>query len=119
MVSGSLVQHVSLTQLAEEGHISWYPSRAGTQKGKKGEAAGKQAKVIALQETHHATQAEAAQWCREGAGPTAPWDGPSFWAAGTSASRGVALLFKACPLLSRSKLMPQTPVADLLLLKAP
>ncbi|KAA6416665.1 MAG: hypothetical protein FRX49_13364 [Trebouxia sp. A1-2] len=41
-----------------------------------------------------------AQWCREGAGPTAPWDGPSFWAAGTSASRGVALLFKACPLLS-------------------
>ena len=24
----------------------------------------------------------------------------SFWAAGTSASRGVALLFKACPLLS-------------------
>ncbi len=32
----------------------------------------------------------------EGAGPTAP----SFWAAGTSASRGVALLFKACLLLS-------------------
>ncbi len=28
--------------------------------------------VVALQETHHATQAEAAQWCREGAGPTAP-----------------------------------------------
>ncbi len=56
--------------------------------------------VIAVQETHHATQAEAAQWCREGASPTAPWDGPSFWAAGTSASRGVALLFKACPLLS-------------------
>ena len=26
--------------------------------------------VIALQETHHANQAEAAQWCREGAGPT-------------------------------------------------
>ena len=51
--------------------------------------------VIALQETHHADQAEAAQWCREGAGPTAPWDGPSFWANGTSASRGVALLFKA------------------------
>ncbi len=56
--------------------------------------------VIALQETHHAIHAEAAQWCREGAPPTAPWDGPSFWAAGTSASRGVALLFKACPLLS-------------------
>jgi len=34
--------------------------------------------VIALQETHHATQAEAAQWLREGASPTAPWDGPSF-----------------------------------------
>ena len=56
--------------------------------------------VIALQETHHATSAEAAQWCREGAGPTAPWDGPSFWAAGTSASRGVALLFKTCTLLT-------------------
>ena len=56
--------------------------------------------VIALQETHHATQAVAAQWCREGPGPTAPWDGPSFWSAGTSASRGVALLLKACPLLS-------------------
>ena len=36
----------------------------------------------------------------KGAGPTAPWDGPSFWASGTSASRGVALLFKASPLLS-------------------
>ena len=49
--------------------------------------------VIALQETHHASQAEAAQWCREGAGPTAPWDGLSFWAAGTSSSRGVAFFF--------------------------
>ena len=56
--------------------------------------------VIALQETHHASQAEATQWCREGAGPTAPWDGPSFWAAGTTSSRGVALLFKATSLLS-------------------
>ncbi len=56
--------------------------------------------VIALQEPHHATQAEAAQWRRERAGTTAPWDGSSFWAAGTPASRGVALLFKACPLLS-------------------
>ena len=56
--------------------------------------------VVALQETHHANKTEAAQWCREGAGPTAPWDGPSFWAAGTSASRGVALLFKPNPLLS-------------------
>ena len=36
--------------------------------------------VVALPETHHASQAEAEQWCREGAGPTAPWDGPSFWA---------------------------------------
>ena len=26
--------------------------------------------VIALQETHHATQTEAAQWCRDGASPT-------------------------------------------------
>ena len=56
--------------------------------------------VIALQETHHASQTEAAQWCKEGAGPTAPWDGPSFWAAGSSASCGVALLFKDTPLLS-------------------
>ena len=51
---------------------------------------------------NHANQTEAAQWCREGAGPTAPWDGPSFWATGTSASRGVALLFKPSPLLSRA-----------------
>ena len=56
--------------------------------------------VISLQETHHASQEEAAQWCKEGAGPAAPWDGPSFWAAGSSASCGVALLFKPTPLLS-------------------
>ncbi len=60
--------------------------------------------TFALQEANHATQAEAAQWCRKGAGPagagpTAQWDGPSWWAAGTSASRGVALLIEACPLL--------------------
>ncbi|DBA69242.1 TPA: hypothetical protein ACH3X2_012986 [Trebouxia sp. C0005] len=54
----------------------------------------------------------------EGAGPTAPWDCPSFWAAGRSASRGVALLFKACPLLSGSQSMLWTPVADLLPLEA-
>ena len=65
--------------------------------------------VIALQETHHATQAEAAQWCREGAGPTAPWDGPSFWAAGTSVSRGVALLFKPCSLLASITLLSADP----------
>ena len=56
--------------------------------------------VVTLQETHHANQIEAAQWCREGPGPTGPWDGPSFWAAGTTASRGAALLFKPSPLLS-------------------
>ncbi len=51
--------------------------------------------VIALQETHHATQAEAAQYCRERAGR----DGGSFWAAGASASRGVAFWFTAYRLL--------------------
>ena len=56
--------------------------------------------VIALQETHHATQTEAAQWCGERAGPTGPWNGPSFWAAGTSVIRDVALLLKPCPLLT-------------------
>jgi len=74
--------------------------------------------VIALQETHHATQAEAAQWCREGAGPTAPWNGPSFWAAGTSASRAWPCCLRLVPFCHRSPLMLQTPVADLLLLKA-
>ena len=34
--------------------------------------------VIALQETHHANQTEAAQWCREGAGPTPPGMAPPF-----------------------------------------
>ena len=56
--------------------------------------------VVAVQVTHHAGQAEATEWCKERAGPTAPWDGPSFWASGTSASRGVALLFKASPQVS-------------------
>ncbi len=77
--------------------------------------------VIALQETHHATQARAAQWCREGVGLTAPWNSPSFWAAGTSASRGVALLFKACPLLSEVSAYAADPCRPLwqMLLKAP
>ena len=56
--------------------------------------------MIALQKRHHANQTEAAQRCREGTGPAAPWDGPSLWAAGTSASRGVVLLFNPSPLLS-------------------
>ena len=74
--------------------------------------------VIALQETHHATSAEAAQWCREGAGPTAPWDGPSFWAAGTSASRGVALLFKACSLLTAVTSVHSDPNGRFLIVQA-
>ncbi len=42
------------------------------------------------------------QWLPNGVerGVSRPWDGPLIWAAGTLASRGVALLFKACPLLS-------------------
>ena len=74
--------------------------------------------VIALQETHHATQAEAAHWCREGAGPTAHGMAHHFGllahqpaAAWPCCSRHVRVCQGSQPIL-------QTPVADLLPLKA-
>ena len=74
--------------------------------------------VIALQETHHATQAEATHWCREGAGPTAHGMAHHF---GLLAHQPAA----AWPCCSRhvrfcqgSQPMLQTPVADMLPLKA-
>jgi exonuclease III len=75
--------------------------------------------VIALQETHEAANtpvrtesgntavgaagdgtlalvfSEGQQWAKEGAGPTRPWPGTTFWTPGVEGSRGVALLFSA------------------------
>ncbi len=48
--------------------------------------------VLCLQETHCASLQAAAEWVEQGAGPGLPFRGPSAWAAGTSASRGVAVL---------------------------
>ena len=49
--------------------------------------------VVLLQETHHASQAEAEEWIGEGPGGLcANWQGPSFWSHGTVRSRGVAVL---------------------------
>jgi exonuclease III len=56
--------------------------------------------VLFLQETHHASDEVAKQWLRDGAGAGLPWAGLSVWAAGTSASRGVAVLVRPQPLLS-------------------
>ena len=50
--------------------------------------------VILLQETHHRDEEQGFQWCREGAGEGRPWPGTSFWAHGTTASRGVAILVR-------------------------
>lgn len=51
--------------------------------------------LVCLQETHHANADQALAWCREGAGPGLSWRGEAFWNAGTSASRGVAILVRA------------------------
>ena len=53
--------------------------------------------IIVLQETHHTSSEQGIQWTREGAGKGRPWPGSCFWAEGTSASRGVAILFKDKP----------------------
>ena len=48
--------------------------------------------VLLVQETHHPSPQVAAEWVHGGAGPGLPFRGPSLWAAGTSASRGAAVL---------------------------
>ena len=50
--------------------------------------------IVCLQETHHPDGNMAEEWCRAGAGPGLPWRGQTFWHAGTSASRGVAVLIR-------------------------
>ena len=47
--------------------------------------------VVLLQETHHGSHHPAA-WTKEGWGPGHPWLGQGFWAQGTTASCGVAIL---------------------------
>ena len=53
--------------------------------------------VVLLQETHHESAEQGLRWTKEGAGKERPWPGSSFWAEGTTASRGVAVLFKDKP----------------------
>jgi hypothetical protein len=50
--------------------------------------------VLVLSETHCGELSIACQWLKEGAGPGKPWLGAHFWALGTSASRGVAVLLR-------------------------
>ena len=50
--------------------------------------------VVALQETHHINSDEGEAWAASRVGSVLAWPGVSFWSHGTSASRGVALLFK-------------------------
>lgn len=56
--------------------------------------------VVVLQETHHSSTEQGLQWTREGAGRGRPWPGACFWAEGTTASRGVAILFRDKPDIS-------------------
>lgn len=53
------------------------------------------ADVVVVQETHCASDQEAAQWVQQGAGPGAAWDGQTFWQHGNSRQRGVAILLRA------------------------
>jgi exonuclease III len=50
--------------------------------------------IVVLQETHHESSEQGLRWAREGAGPGKPWSGQTFWAHGTTASRGVAILVR-------------------------
>ena len=50
--------------------------------------------IVALQETHHIDSDEGKAWAASGVGSLLAWPGVSFWSHGTSASRGVALLFR-------------------------
>lgn len=50
--------------------------------------------IILLQETHHRDTEQGLQWSREGAGDGRPWPGATYWAHGTTASRGVAVLLR-------------------------
>ena len=57
--------------------------------------------IVVLQETHHENSEQGERWAREGAGPGKPWEGQTFWAHGTTASRGVAILIRDRIHLSR------------------
>ena len=50
--------------------------------------------IVVLQETHHESSEQGLRWAREGAGPGKPWSGQTFWAHGTTASRGVAIFVR-------------------------
>ena len=64
---------------------------------------------ILPQETHHGSEKQTLQWTKEGAGKEKPWLGTSFWLEGTSASRGVAVLFNDKPdLAGMTEATPET-----------
>ena len=65
--------------------------------------------VIVLQETHHTDREQGIRWAGEGAGEGRPWDGDSYWAHGTSASRGVAILTRARAILTDAALQDDDP----------
>ena len=52
---------------------------------------------VALQETHHADESEALGWMRAGTGRGHPAKCCSYWKAGTTASRGVGILYYPHP----------------------
>ena len=70
--------------------------------------------VIVLQETHHTDREQGIRWAGKGAGEGRPWDGDSYWAHGTSASRGVALLTRARAILTDAALQDDDPSGRIL-----
>ena len=70
--------------------------------------------VIVLQETHHTDREQGIRWAGEGAGEGRPWDGDSYWAHGTSASRGVAILTRARAILTDAALQDDDPSGRIL-----
>jgi exonuclease III len=65
--------------------------------------------VLLLQETHCASDEVECRWVEGGAGPGLPCGGPSAWAHGSAASRGVALLVHPALGLERFDIVHQDP----------
>ena len=70
--------------------------------------------IVALQETHHTSSDEGKAWAASGVGSQLAWPGVSFWSHGTSASRGVALLFRDACMAEEICLRAQGPDGRLL-----
>jgi len=75
--------------------------------------------VFALQETNHATQAEAAQWCREGGQALPPHEtAHHFGLLAHQPAAAWPCCSRLVPCCQESQHMLQTSLAGLLLLKA-